>query len=299
MPTSSSDQEIEKLGHIATVYRSLAGTSEAISLAIDEIDLFRRVCDLLAQSGAFDAAAIFIVVESKENLLAAAMSGAPLHNFYAVDSDPLATYDVTSFVRLACHSAQLQRGTDRSRKSAIDAAASASGVFAVAVPIIHESRAIGALLLQSGVATLFDATLLRSLEMLARTITNKLDHFGETATQKENERVMVRLRNLFAALSATNEAILRTKAPDELYQRVCDAAVNSGKFTTTMILRPNLETGWMETQAITSVGEDMMRDYRISIDGSIPEGQGTAGIAYRTRRASLRNNMVNDPRMTA
>ena len=33
---------------------------------------------------------------------------------------------------------------------------------------------------------------------------------------------------MFAALSATNEAILRSKSSSELYQKVCDAAVVLG-----------------------------------------------------------------------
>ena len=33
---------------------------------------------------------------------------------------------------------------------------------------------------------------------------------------------------MFAALNATNEAILRSKSSSELYQKVCDAAVQGG-----------------------------------------------------------------------
>ena len=37
------------------------------------------------------------------------------------------------------------------------------------------------------------------------------------------------IARMFAALSATNEAILRATSEDELFQRVCDAAVFGGK----------------------------------------------------------------------
>src|SRR5688500_3894657 len=43
--------------------------------------------------------------------------------------------------------------------------------------------------------------------------------------RKAAERAATRLSRMFAALSATNEAILRVETPNELYQRVCDAAV--------------------------------------------------------------------------
>ena len=295
MPIQSNDREIEKANQIATVYRALASTNEAVLLAVDQSDLYQRICDLMAESGAFDAAAIFITMPSDHQLSIVASAGKPWHNVYAINN---ANSDVAGFARRARDSMQPCLGHGAVRAIPEQKAAHSTEVFAVALPLVFEKRAIGTLLLQSGVAAIFDVAMLRSLEILTRTITNKLDQFGEAAAQKENERVMVQLRNMFAALSATNEAILRTKAPEELYQRVCDAAVNSGKFTTTMILKPNLDTGWFETQAMTSIGEDMMRNYRMSIDASIREGKGTAGTAFRSRRASLRNNMVSDPRMT-
>ena len=295
MPTPSIDREVANVSHIASVYRALASTNEAVLLAADEIDLYRRLCELMTVRQAFDAAAIYITIEPDDSLSVMAMAGMPLHNIYTVNN---VDSDVAGLARLACDKVQVTLGTFYSDNKSKQQAATSTDVFAVALPLLHERRVIGALLLQSGVSTIFDTAMLRSLEILTRTVTNKLDQFSAADTQKENERVMVRLRNMFAALSATNEAILRTSAPEELYQRVCDAAVNSGKFTTTMILKPNLDTGWFETQAMTSTGEDMMRNYRMSIDASIPEGQGTAGTAFRSRRASLRNNMVSDPRMT-
>ena len=41
--------------------------------------------------------------------------------------------------------------------------------------------------------------------------------------------VSTNIAQMFAALSATNEAILRATSEDELFQRVCDAAVFGGK----------------------------------------------------------------------
>ena len=39
----------------------------------------------------------------------------------------------------------------------------------------------------------------------------------------------------FAALSATNEAILYAKSPEELYGKVCEAAFTSGDFMATAV----------------------------------------------------------------
>ena len=51
--------------------------------------------------------------------------------------------------------------------------------------------------------------------------------------RKRAEQSSLLLGRMFAVLSATNEAIMHVKSPEELYQRVCDAAVEGGKFSTT------------------------------------------------------------------
>ena len=40
---------------------------------------------------------------------------------------------------------------------------------------------------------------------------------------------------MLAALSATNEAIVRATTRSELFEQVCEAAANGGKFTSTSI----------------------------------------------------------------
>jgi diguanylate cyclase (GGDEF)-like protein len=101
---------------------------------------------------------------------------------------------------------------------------------------------------------------------------------------------------MYAALSATNEAILRTTAPDDLYQRVCDAAVEAGGFKSAGVLLPNSE-GWLHLAA--AAGNDKTQplpDLRISIDASSDRGRGIAGEAYRTAQSCIANDFQNDPR---
>jgi hypothetical protein len=56
---------------------------------------------------------------------------------------------------------------------------------------------------------------------------------------------------MFAALNATNEAILRSKSSSELYQKVCDAAVQGGHIRITAALLPNASKS-LEVVAATS-----------------------------------------------
>ena len=101
---------------------------------------------------------------------------------------------------------------------------------------------------------------------------------------------------MFAALNATNEAILRTTSQDDLYQRVCDAAVHEGRFVLAGALLARGET--LELVAGTGGDElNALRDCVISTREDTIEGRGLAGTAFRTRRSSVTDDYQNDQRL--
>ena len=61
----------------------------------------------------------------------------------------------------------------------------------------------------------------------------------------------------FAALSATNEAILYAKSPEELYRQVCEAAFSSGDFLATAVFLLEPETNLLRFAA--GFGDDVER----------------------------------------
>ena len=54
------------------------------------------------------------------------------------------------------------------------------------------------------------------------------EHSNVQATAGVYAEPLQRLARMLRSVSATNEAILRTTAADELYQQVCDAALSGG-----------------------------------------------------------------------
>ncbi len=78
----------------------------------------------------------------------------------------------------------------------------------------------------------------------------------------------------FAALSATNEAILYAKSPEELYEQVCKAAFSSGDFLATAVFLLEAESRMLRFAA--GFGEDIKRLCRIDIStiANTPEGSG-------------------------
>ena len=102
---------------------------------------------------------------------------------------------------------------------------------------------------------------------------------------------------ILAATNATNEAILRTHAEDELFQRVCDAAVKEGGLKTAAALLPD-DDGWLRVAAISGHdGREPLTAVRISVDPNTPFGNGLAGTAFRTRRSCVANDFQNDERL--
>ena len=103
----------------------------------------------------------------------------------------------------------------------------------------------------------------------------------------------------FAALNATNEAILYAKSPEELYEKVCEAAFSSGDFLATAVFL--LEPGTNLLRFAAGFGEDTvrLRGIDISIEANTPQGSGVCGQAFRDRKVCISNDFLNDPRSLA
>ena len=89
----------------------------------------------------------------------------------------------------------------------------------------------------------------------------------------------------FAALSATNEAILYAKSPEELYRKVCDAAFSSGDFLADGGVPAGAGNQLLRFAA--GFGDDIPRLCAASIFRSkldTPEGSGVCGQAFRDRK---------------
>lgn len=117
----------------------------------------------------------------------------------------------------------------------------------------------------------------------------------EISTRVVAERAAARQSRMYAVLGATNEAILHAQSPNEIYQRVCDAAVNGGRFVTAAILLPDRDTA-THMVAIAGQSQAVFRGIRISIDASTPEGRGLTGTAFRTLAPCISNDFLKDER---
>ncbi len=107
---------------------------------------------------------------------------------------------------------------------------------------------------------------------------------------------VIRLSQLYQALSETNQAIVRMKQQTELFPLVCRCAVEFGGMKLAWIGQLNEESGLIVPVASYGIGQDYLTDITISSRADMPEGLGPTGTALRENRTVIVNNFSADPR---
>lgn len=124
-----------------------------------------------------------------------------------------------------------------------------------------------------------------------------LGNIMEITERKKAEEKIVRLTWLYAVLSRINEAIVRTDEPVELYRQVCGIIVDVGGFRMAWIGVVDPDTLLVNPVAVYGHDDGYLKEKRISIDASIPEGRGPTGVAIREHSYFICNDIENDPIM--
>ncbi|HEY2676714.1 MAG TPA: response regulator [Steroidobacteraceae bacterium] len=118
----------------------------------------------------------------------------------------------------------------------------------------------------------------------------------DVTERKMSEFALQRSARLFAALSDTNEAIMRVTTPEDLYQRVCEAAVHGGRLLAASICVPDADLKNAHIVAAAGASADRLREVQLSIDGETPQGRGLVGTAFRAQTPCVSDNFLDDER---
>lgn len=122
---------------------------------------------------------------------------------------------------------------------------------------------------------------------------------AEDITERKlaEERISL-LTRLYSVLSKTNESIIRTDEPEELYRQVCRIIVEDGGFRMAWIGLVDPDTLLMNPVAVCGHEDGYLKEKRISFDEKIPEGRGPTGTTIRTGGCFICNDIENDPVMS-
>jgi len=86
--------------------------------------------------------------------------------------------------------------------------------------------------------------------------------------------------------------------PEELFQAVCDAAIESGGMTTAALLMPRPGSDLMEVKAMAGKDRDTLEAAVLSIDPQRPEGRGLISKSFHTGEPRVTDDYLKDTRTT-
>lgn len=134
----------------------------------------------------------------------------------------------------------------------------------------------------------------RALQLDGRWLIVSIAH--NISARKYAESARDRLARMYAALSATNEAILRAATRSDLYQQVCDAAVQGGGLALAAVLLANSEDASLTVAAGAGADPECLERLPISVNRLLPQGRGLVGEAFRSREPRVSNDYLRDER---
>ena len=125
---------------------------------------------------------------------------------------------------------------------------------------------------------------------------------GAAATGRRDEDheypdAVERLRRVYSFLNRTNEAIVRIKEPEPLFDEACRIAVEVGGFRMAWIGVVDAETGQIRPAVHRGFEDGYLEKISVSADESDSQGRGPTGTAARTGSVNICNEIATDPRM--
>jgi diguanylate cyclase (GGDEF)-like protein len=283
------------------MFGALSATNEAILRAKSEQELYRLVCDAAVYGGKSTAAVVLLAEPGSIWLKPMAGTGEIAEQItrtrFSIDPDNV-------YGKGICGSAF------RTQKTCVNSdvlnseqarpwheVGREAGVMAcVALPLIKAGKSVGVILFFISKSWAADEEIVALMGRIAENVSVALDNLDRASEKARTEAQKERLARMLAALSATNEAIMRAKSRVELFDLVCEAAVRGAKFSSTAIALAEPDSGFLRIVAAKGPNADEMRDLEIAVSDKLPQGRGLAGTAFRTRQPCFSNDFRADER---
>ena len=296
-----ADAQKERLGRMLA---ALSATNEAIVRATSRTELFELVCEAAAKGGRFNSTSIILARPDSDDTDMVAVAGPTAANMRRVKVSINADHpEGRGLCGNAFRARQARIANDLradTRGSAFHQFIHSDGAMSgAAFPLMVSGRAVGVMFFISSERNTFTPEFAELLQRLTDNVSFAIGAFDRADEKVRAESQKERLTRMFAALSATNEAIMRAKSREELFDLVCEAAANGGRFTSTTIALADSGSDLLRIVAAAGPAAETTRHVRLSVDEARPEGRGLSGTAFRTRRPCITNDYMIDQRVAA
>ncbi|MEY4564068.1 MAG: hypothetical protein RLZZ618_3345 [Pseudomonadota bacterium] len=115
--------------------------------------------------------------------------------------------------------------------------------------------------------------------------------------RKAAEAAALRASRMYAALSATNDAIIHAADEQSLFERLCDAAVGGGKFLTAAVLMLDESLNTARAAAASGSASDRILARTMFLAHGNTHGGGLVANAVRTGRSCVSQDVLTDERI--
>jgi GAF domain-containing protein len=286
---------------LSRMFAALSATNEAIVRAKSRAELFELVCEAAVHGARFNSATDALSMPDSELLHVVASTGADANEMrvrkFAITASLPEGRGITGTAfrtRLPCITNDFM--ADERTRPWREGARSSGIASSAALPLLIGDRVEGLLIFNSTERGTFTPELVELLQRLAENVSFAVGNFDRVDEKARIEEQKEHLTRMFAALSATNEAIMRAKSRAELFELVCEAAANGGRFTSTSIGLVQDGNDLLDIVAAAGPTAAKSRTVRLSIKENCPEGRGVSGIAFRSRKPCISHDYLTDPR---
>jgi diguanylate cyclase (GGDEF)-like protein len=289
------EEQKERVSHM---FAALSATNEAIMRATSREELYEMVCEAAVNGAKFTSTTILLAEPEAQFFKIAATAGPNADIMRSLKYSPHSGMQGDGLAGAAYRSGEPTISNDLASDNFAnwDATNPRRSKSAAALPLFSGERVVGVLLFLAAEKGAFTPDLVELLRRLSQNVSFGLENLDRAEEKANTEAQKERLTRMFAALSATNEAIMRAKSRNELFQLVCKAVVDGAKFTSTTIALARPDDDFLEIAATTGPMADYIRTLRFSISADRPEGRGLTGTAYRSGQPSVTNDFQADAR---
>jgi diguanylate cyclase (GGDEF)-like protein len=283
------------------MYAALGAANEAILRTSAQDELFQRVCDAAVQAGIQFAMLLMPQQDGWLDCVASAgleATAPPADLRISVNADSergqgLSGVAFRTGKSCVCNDFQ----NDPRFKPWLSEGRASNVGAAAAVPLLQDDASIGVFLFFVEAAHSLSDEIIALLERMAENVSFALHGFEREKQRKQIERANRRLTDMFAALSATNTAILRSLDIQEMFQMVCESVAKGGKsLGAAAILMSQPDSHWLKLVAAAGQGMDTIAKMKVSIDPDNPYGQGLGGPAFREQKLMITYDLAADRR---
>ncbi len=117
--------------------------------------------------------------------------------------------------------------------------------------------------------------------------------------RKQATARILKLSRLYAAISETNEAIVRSATPEDVYRAVCQAGVEYGGFRLAWIGVADTEAERIVPVEAAGPAVGFLDTLTVSTRGDVPSGCGPTGRAYREQRVCHSADLLAEAQRSA